>query len=68
MSQKTYLSILSGLVLLLVFLVLYFTVFANGSTPSSPTDSNSDSPVIYIALAVIGGMTMVLAGLLRLRK
>ncbi|MHA2052726.1 MAG: hypothetical protein ACW99F_03915 [Candidatus Hodarchaeales archaeon] len=68
MSQKTYLSILSGLALLLVFLVLYFTVFADGSAPSTPTESNSDFPVIYLALAIIGGMTIVLAGLLRLRK
>lgn len=68
MNQKTYVSIFSGFALLIVAILLFIGLFINGSTPSTPSDSNSDFPVIYLTLAVIAGMGLILTAILRLRK
>ncbi len=68
MNQRTYLSIFIGFALLITALVLFVTLFINGSSPNSSTDSNSDFPVIYLALAVIAGMMLIFTALSRLRK
>ncbi|MHA1975805.1 MAG: hypothetical protein ACW98F_14615 [Candidatus Hodarchaeales archaeon] len=68
MAQKIYVQLFIGFLLLMTFILAIIVFFLEPASSSTPPASNSDFPVIYLVLMVLGALGILTAVLVRLRR
>jgi len=68
LAQKIYIQLFIGFLLLLTFILAIIALFLEPTSSTPPPTSDGDFPFIYLALMVLGGLGVVAAILVRLRR